>query len=619
VTVPRPALLEAAKSPRWAVVYDRATNLAMWLSPVVALILGVGSLVASTPNDIGPFGLVQALRPMLYFCLALLTTSFVTVLFIRRSGPALLLAVHVGVLVVLLHGAATIIEPVPRFTPAWLHVGFADYIARTGHTLPLDARMSWPGFFALAAMVTRAAGLRNSMPLLGWTPVLFNGLYGMAVYLIARNTTTDRRAAWLAVWLFYPANWVGQDYFAPQGLNFVFYLVIVAALLMWFRPSRLERMRRRLRRMPRHHLGLITDLVRRALGLPRRPMQGERDNLELLFWQRVGLMSMVIAVFSASTVSHQLTAPTVVISVAALVAVHRCSVRTLPLLLGVIMAAYVSYLAVAYWSGHLHQLLNSIGDVSGTVSAGATQRVQGDPAHELVSRTRLLLTAAIWGLAGVGAWRRLRRGAGDLALFALTVAPFGVILLQSYGGEVLLRVYMFALPATAVLLAGVLIPAGPPASRWFGAIAAALLSAALIGCFYVTRYGNEIFEQVRPADVEAITWLYDRAPQKSTFVAITSNVPWRFKAVEQYTYTPLSDDLGPQELEAIEGEMRANPRGAFLIMSKAQNVYAESFYGRPPGWGKRLERQVIRSGRFRVVYANPEVKIFVLARPPREE
>jgi hypothetical protein len=619
VILARVALREAVRSRRWAVVYDRAAKVAVWLSPVIALLLGVGSLVASTPDDIGQFGLIEALGPMLYFCLALLTASFVTVLFIRRSPPAMLLAAHVGVLIVLLHGAATILEPAPRFTPAWLHVGFADYIARTGHTLPLDARMSWPGFFALAAMLTRAAGLQNSMPLLGWTPVLFNGLYGMAVYLIARNTTPDRRAAWLAVWLFYPANWVGQDYFAPQGLNYLFYLVIVAALLICFRPSRLERMRRRLRRIPRRHLGLMVDFVRRAARLPRRPMQGERDSLELLPWQRVGVMSVIITVFVASTVSHQLTAPTVVMSVAALVVVHRCSVRTLPILLAVILAAYVSYLAVAYWSGHLHQLLNSIGDVFGTVSEGATERVQGDSAHQLVSRMRLLLTAAIWSLAGVGAWRRLHRGTGDLALFTLAVAPFGVILLQSYGGEVLLRVYMFALPVTAVLLAGVLIPAGPPARRWFSAAAAALLSAALIGSFYVTRYGNEVFEQVRPADVEAITWLYERAPRRSTFVAITSNVPWRFRAVEQYTYTPLSDDLGPQELKAIEREMRANPRGAFLIMSKAQYVYAESFYGRPSGWGRRLERQVIRSGRFRVIYTNPEVKIFVLARPPKEE
>jgi hypothetical protein len=617
VTLERARLLEAARDRR-LIQADRMVNVAVWSIPPVTLLLGVGSLMGSTADDIGPYGLIQALKPTLYVCITLLTASFVTVLFLRRSAPTLLLAAHVAVLMILLHGAATIIEPAPRFTPAWLHVGFADYIARTGHTLPLDARMSWPGFFALAAMMTRAAGLRDAMPLLSWTPLVFNALYGMAVYVIARNTTPERRAAWLAVWLFYPANWIGQDYFAPQGLNYLFYLLVVAALLMWFRPSRLEHLRHRMRRMRWWRLRLLLDLVRRFARLPSRPIQDEDRNHEILPWQRVGVMSVVIAMYVASTISHQLTAPTVVVVVAALVIVDRCSVRALPLLLAVIMAAYVSYLAVDYWSGHLHQLLGSIGKVSGTISAGATQRVQGDPAHELVSRMRLLVTAVVWGLAGVGAWRRLRRGTGDLALFTLALAPFGVIMLQSYGGEVLLRVYLFALPATAVLLAAVLLPAGPPRRRWLSAATALLLSAALIGSFYLTRYGNEIFEQVRPADVEAINWLYKWAPRKSTFIAINSNVPWRFKAVEQYTYTPLGDDLGPQELKAIETEMSANPRGSFLITSRAQDVYAESFYGRPAGWGEHLERQVANSGHFRMVYANPEVKIFTLIKSSKE-
>jgi hypothetical protein len=117
------------------------------------------SLAMSTPDHIGRFGLVQALRPELFVYLALLTASFMTALFVRRTASDLLLAAHLVVLVILLHGAPTILEPLPRFNTAWLHVGFADYIARTGHTLPeLDARMSWPGFLSFAAMLTRAAG-----------------------------------------------------------------------------------------------------------------------------------------------------------------------------------------------------------------------------------------------------------------------------------------------------------------------------------------------------------------------------------------------------------------------------------------------------------------------------
>jgi hypothetical protein len=617
MTLDRGVVVGALKGGR-AIRFERVVDVLVWSAPAVALLVGVASLSASTPDDIGSFGLVQALQPVLYVCLALLTASFVTVLFVRPSAPAVLLAAHVAVLVVLLHGAATIVEPVPRFTPAWLHVGFTDYIARTGRTLPeFDARMSWPGFFALAAMATRVAGLPDAMPLLGWTPVMLNLVYGGGVYLIARTTTSDRRATWLAVWLFYPANWVGQDYFAPQGLNYLFYLAIVAVLLRWFRPPPLEWWRRRDGRW-RRRLRLAADPLRRAAGLAPRPLRHEPRGVELLPWQGVALTGMLVTIFVASTVSHQLTPAAVIASVAGLVLVRRCSVRSLPLLMAVIAVAYFSYLTVVYWSGHLPDLLRSVGNVVGTVSAGATERVQGDAAHQFVARARLLLTVVVWCLAGVGAWRRLRRGAGDLALFALAVAPFLVILLQSYGGEVLLRAYLFALPATVVLLAGVLVPAEAPRRRGLTAAAAALLSVGLIGAFYLTRYGNEAFEQVHPSDVQAMNWLYQRAPQGSTLVAVTSNVPWRFKALERYDYTPLGEDLGPQQLDTIEGAMEANPRGAFLILSKAQFVYGESYYGRPPGWGEQLERQVLGSPRFRVVFTNAEAKIFVLARPQRQ-
>jgi hypothetical protein len=335
------------------------------------------------------------------------------------------------------------------------------------------------------------------LPLLGWTPVVFNLLYGVAVYLIAENTTSDRRAAWLAVWLFYPANWVGQDYFAPQAMTYLFYLTIVVVLLLWFRPSPLQR-ERWLRYQRWWRLRHAAAPLLRAVRLPPRPLQHEPRQFQLLPGQRIGLIIALMAIFVASIVSHQLTPPTMIVSVAMLVAVRRCSVRQLLILLAVIVAAYINYLTVAYWSGHLSDLLGSLGHVGKTVRSSTTNRVQGDAAHQLVSRGRLGLTFVIWCIAGAGAWRRMRRGAGDLALLALAVAPFLVILLQSYGGEVLLRIYLFVLPATAVLIAGALLPAGEPRRRGLTAAAAGVLTVVLIATFYVTRYGNESFRAGAP-------------------------------------------------------------------------------------------------------------------------
>jgi hypothetical protein len=569
-----------------------ARGAARWCVPAVVLAIGLYALRHADAAAIGPLGLVSALPFALYVALALLTAGFLASLFGARPAPAALLAGYVVVFAVLLFGAATVVEPLPRVISGWLHVGFADYIARTGGTLPeLDGRFSWPGFFALAAMGTRLAGLPDARTLLGWAPVVLNLLYATAVYRLARSTTSDPRTAWLAVWLFLPANWVGQDYFGPQGLNYLFYLVLLTVLLIWFRPRRHRRETSRWRRQePAHSPG--------PAGT------------------RIGLLVVVLLVFIASTASHQLTPVAIVLSVGALVLAGRCRSRSLPILLAVILAGYVSYLAEPYWSGHLRDMFGSVGALGTTVRGAAVDRVRGDPGHQAVVLLRVGLAVTVWSLAALGAWRRLRRGHGDLGLLALAGAPFLLLALQSYGGEIFLRVYAFTLPFMVVLLAGLVAPdRWPEARRVFTATVVGLLAVALSGAFLIARYGNESFERVRPADLAAVDWLYANAPAGSSLVAATSNVPWRSRDIERYRYEPLNAALGPAPVPVIEARMRANPRGAYLLLTRGQYVYAETFLGEPPGWGAALERDVLRSGRFRMVYANAEAKVFLLARP----
>ncbi|MFJ8577968.1 hypothetical protein [Micromonospora sp. NPDC093277] len=579
-----------------------------WAAPVAALALGVWALKRGDAADIGSLGLVTALRPELYGALALLTVSFLHGVFRTRPASDTLLAAHVVVLVILIFGAAPIIEPLPRVISGWLHVGFADYIARTGETLPeLDARFSWPGFFALTAMATRAAGMPDAMPLLAWAPVGFNLLYGAAVFRLARISSTDARAAWLALWLFFPANWVGQDYFGPQALNYLFYLVVLLVLVRWFHPVRSGG------RYRQRFLDSLVGLLLRLLRLPPRPMlldpvaeQASRASL-------VGLVAVVLTVFAAGTVSHQLTPIAIVVSVGALVLVRRCTLRTLPVLLAVALMAYISYGAVAYWQGHLNDMFGSFGNVGGTVKDGAVERVHGDAGHQMVVWLRVVLAMAVWGLAAVGAWRRMRRGQPVLVLLALAGAPFLLLAMQSYGGEIFLRVYAFALPFMAILLAALLVPVWPARRRVPAVLMAGALSTLLTGAFFVARYGNDAFEQVRPADHRAVEWLYANAPTGTSFVSVTSNVPWRAQGVERYEYLPLGQDLGPTTAIAIEAEMRGNPKGAYLIMTKGQFVFAETFLGKPRGWGESVEREVVDSGDFKLVYSNPEARIYVLA------
>src|SRR3712207_9181677 len=63
-----------------------------------------------------------------------------------------------------------------------------------------------------------------------------------------------------------------------------------------------------------------------------------------------------------------------------------------------------------------------------------------------VLHSRMALALAVGLLALVGAWRRWRRNFDDRIALVLLVSPGIALAMQSYGGEIALRVYMFALP-----------------------------------------------------------------------------------------------------------------------------------------------------------------------------
>ena len=182
-------------------------------------------------------GLISVLPVSTLLGLGLLTIGFIGALSLRRRC-AWLLGVQVVLLVVLLHGITIMLESEPRFQITWIHAGFVEYIDRTGTTAPnLDGRWSWPGFFALAAFWVGSGERAALSPILTLTPVVNNLLYLVALGLLLSTVRMSWQARWLAAWLFCLLNWIGQDYFSPQGWTYLLYLLFVGFLVTWFRPT----------------------------------------------------------------------------------------------------------------------------------------------------------------------------------------------------------------------------------------------------------------------------------------------------------------------------------------------------------------------------------------------
>jgi hypothetical protein len=553
-------------------------------------------------------GLVSVLPATVFVLLFVLNASFVAALF-RPGRHWIVPLLHVLALIVILYAVTPLVEPEPRFSTAWKHVGIIDYVVRHGSVNPnLDAYFSWPGFFALGGLLTRTAGLHNAVSLTPWAPVAFNLLYLAPLLVIFRWATKDMRVVWLATWVFYCANWVGQDYFAPQALAFLMLLAMLCVLLPVFTPS------------PHDARGLLLRVLRKLHRTTQSA--GSIPAAARVAWspvQRAGLLVVVVALFAATVTGHQLTPFPALLIVTALVLFAGLETRGLPVLLGFILAAWISYMTTAYLRGNLQDLVGPFGNVSQNIDQNVGHRLRGSPDHDLIAHIRILASAGIWLFALLGLSRRLLAGRRDAAMVILGGTPFLLPALQPYGGEMLLRVYLFALPAVGYFAARLAFPTRSAGRSPLVAAMTLIALSFLLLSFQYTRYGNERVDNYSRGDVAAVRALYRIAPHGTTVVAGNWNLPWRYQAYEQYTYHELSD-LETWENGAGGAAMLRDLRrtwgahGAYVVLTRSNAIAEDLLYGRR-GEVAKLVGALRRSPDAQLRYQGADGVVFYV-RPP---
>jgi hypothetical protein len=550
---------------------------------VSAVVLWVMAMATINLGRVGDYGLISVLPISFYVGLLTLVASF-SVAVARRGTPTTLLALHVVVLIVMIHGTLALVYEAPRYAWVYKHVGVVEFIIRHGQVdQSIDIYHNWPGFFALSALATQLAGAASPLPLVAWAQLGFSLLDLAALVFVYRSLTLDRRLVWLGAWIFFAVNWVGQEYFSPQALTFFLSLVVLGVCLQW----------------------LPADLVGRE--------------------QRTVATGIVLALFMVIASSHQLTPWVLVAGVTALVVLGRCRPWALPVAMVLLAAGWV-WLAYPYLAQL--DLFGNFGHPGGNGQVvDLTNQSEGRVFVATVSRA---LTAAVWLLALVGVirhWRSglLRSGYWALLAVALALVPFSTVVAQSYGGEILFRAYLFSLPWMAFLAAAAFFP-NRSAARSLArarrtAAALTMVSSLLAGGLLVAYFGLERANHLRAGEVAAAHRFYQVAPPGSFLLLVAPNFPTRLDAnypdYRGYSYDPsllampgFQDRmLGPADVDAVAREL-AGYRHAYLMVSTSQAAYAELFDITPPGAVERLQQGLLDSPRFRVVYRNGDATLF---------
>ncbi|MFH9003669.1 glycosyltransferase [Streptomyces afghaniensis] len=571
----------------------------------VALALWAYAVRHTDVSRLDDYGLVTALHPAFWAGLVVLTTGFwFTVRDPRRPGAWA--AAYVLGLLVMERATQAVLYPTPLYAWAWKHEAVIDHLLTAGGLQTADqvgdmaVYDQWPGFFAAQAALLRLLGVDSVAMFMAWWPLVSSLMLLLPLLLIYRTFTEDRRLIWTAVWLFYVANWVGQDYFSPQSVAYALHVGVLALVLRRFGRSAVRG------------------------GRPRQAV-----------WTVV-LVVMVVAI----VISHQLTPGMLVVCLLALCLSRRYRDWVPVVTTVVIFLAWCLTAALPFLSAAMPDMIRSVGDVGANVETGygATPTGTGAIATSWAAR---LLSASVLLLAAVGVLRQrvLRHRARPLLLIA--AAPLPMFAASSYGSEMIFRVLLFMLPGAAFFAAAALLPkvrtlAADAAAKEAGSRQAASVQArgrglgtwvglaALLGgtlAFVPAYSGKDRINYFPPQEVALVRQLFDQAPDGSLVVAANRNYPLAYASywsVDHYWFLDDARSHVDRIVENPAGTLASDmagvdrPARAYFLLTQGQLANSEMNGQLDHAQLSRIQKSVAASPRFRLVAENSAGWLYVL-------
>ncbi len=565
-----------------------------WLSPAFALLaVALLPLAAATtnPDTLDGWGLAKILGPAAWGALLCAVAACVSELWSPRPRIPMLGAAT-GVLILCSTGLPSVVYPVARFSTAWLLAGFTDSIAGTGVTPSgIDARFYWPAFFAQWAFFRDAGGATQLDTVLKWFPPAVVTVWTIGIYALARSMLGGSRAPWAAAWLFVGLNWIEQDYFSPQATGIVLMVTVLTFVLGPLATRRTDSAG--VPGWPPPHPGAKRlPFLRRwmvsAMTPPNRPTLPPRQLLLIYFCASLCLLAVAP--------EHQITPFAIVGQLVLLAVVGRFRGRGLVLVGVVAIVVFILIAGREFWINQLGLIIGS-GD-QGALQEGVANRLLGDTGQVDVKYLRIIVPGLTWLLAIAGAWTYWKRRR-DLVPIGLAVVPMGFAAVQSYGGELILRIVLYGLPILAILGTDALRALVRSRGRWMEGVLAVGM-AVLFGVLVLIRGGNDSYQVIYPAEVAMYRQVVAETPKGEAIAPLSGLGPTGVVGLKDHPGRGNNDackSLADEPLVCVDAD------APYVIVSFT-SVEKEGVYlnGRKPGWSLAVLQQLVASGKYVVTH-----------------
>jgi len=435
---------------------------------------------------LGAYGLAGSLPPFFYAACAALSVAFILNLATPRVDRwrDALFVFQIALLIAFFFITPALIEPFPRFRTTYKVIGLTYLLIGSGAANPAASILfNWPGAWALFSSMFQVAlpSPDTLSVLVKYYAPLIEATYGVALYVLFRPFLSKKQT-YLALFLFYSMNYVGQDYFSPQSVAYLLFLAFLALTFVY--------------------------IIRPPSTTMRYPT--------------VAISSLLFIIFLSLVVTHFLTSLALLLFVIVLAVFSRIVAKVrltrfvVPYVVG--FAGWMLFGSAAYFNYMLNR--QAATPVSESLSQGLQPGVTGGSGavgsvtHAFIANVGILWAVAVAGVVGIwfiyryASLRKLDKT--EAAFLALLVGLTPLLLLPGYGGELLFRGFLLALPALLYYFVK---------NVSFRAVKIAVVIILLAGpiLHVVVAYGNESFNYVSPSEISGYDFFYHTVANGSVF------------------------------------------------------------------------------------------------------
>ncbi len=235
-----------------------------------------------------------------------------------------------------------------------------------------------------------------------------------------------------------------------------------------------------------------------------------------------------------------------------------------------------------------------------------TGHISGSASHADIAIFRIIFPAlfTLIGLAGFIVAFIIRRSFRDtISLLVITLAPLALVTLSgNYGREILVRIYLFALPGMAYFGARLL-----DIRSKLPAIILALVLIVSVPLHVIAHYGNQELDYISPAQLSGLEFFHDQTSRGVNFGAWNLGT---MKNIEHYQWARI-----PLEYLEWEGDSLVSYTGkrdlpSYIGISR-QNKARYGWFEGNTELIEGIERSLADTVNYNFFYNNPDLKLYI--------